>query len=212
MYTSSHSLAYTTALFDMDGVLVDSRVVMELAWLTVCRAHNLDVPFHLYLEHVGKPFETILEAIAVPSTSYASIKATYGYIAASNSTNITTYPGVQSVLKILKHKNFKIGIVTSKQFWRADVLIDQLLIECDVLVTPELTKAGKPSPDPLLYALKELNVSSADAFYVGDMKSDLQSAKAAGISFFKANWGYGNFQYSGVCLDSIEDLLELLSV
>ena len=44
-------------LFDMDGVLIDSRPSMEIGWIEVCNQFNFSIPFARYLEYVGMPFE-----------------------------------------------------------------------------------------------------------------------------------------------------------
>lgn len=196
----------------MDGVLVDSKQAMEKAWNITCKNHAIKPTFKDYLKHVGKPFKEILYELNIPDKLHNEIKSTYGLYASSYIKLISPYKHTIFSLKKLKRVGYKIGIVTSKEYWRADLIVDSFLLTCDVLITPEHTKLGKPYPDPILEALSKLKTNKKNAFYVGDMSSDRCSAVEAGVTFFKANWGYGDFSHSGVCFDSFIDLLEYLYI
>jgi pyrophosphatase PpaX len=55
-----------------------------------------------------------------------------------------------------------------------------LRIFFDVIVTRDDVFFGKPSPEPVILALKKLNVSANEAVVVGDMPTDIESGKKAG--------------------------------
>ena len=48
----------------------------------------------------------------------------------------------------------------------------------------------KPNPDMLLYACKELGISSEEAIMVGDTKTDLDAAKNAGMISIGCLYGF----------------------
>ena len=50
-------------IFDLDGVLIDSRNNMRSAWQYVRRQNNLITPFEDYFKYVGLPFKEILKKI-----------------------------------------------------------------------------------------------------------------------------------------------------
>jgi len=50
--------------------------------------------------------------------------------------------------------------------------------------------AKKPSPAPLLYACKKLNVEPSKAIMIGDSKSDILAAHAAKIDVIAVDYGY----------------------
>ena len=111
---------FKTALFDMDGVLLDSRPVMEKAWQETCRSYDCDIPFDDYIKHVGKPFEEILKKLSIPNEMHRGMKKRYGLEAASMQNLASLYRGTVKVLRTLKYSGMQVGIVTSKEFWRAD--------------------------------------------------------------------------------------------
>ena len=196
-------------LFDMDGVLINSEKNMKMAWGKVQEEHAISADFNEYIKHVGKPFKEILEKIGIEEKKHARVKKTYGEYAARNLDKIELYKGVQRVLKELKYSGLKVGIVTSKEFWRADAVVDKFKLAIDLLVTPEQTSRGKPSGEPLIYAIKKLNLEKKEVIYVGDMKSDEQSAKDAGIGFIYAEWGYGKGNVQGMRIDNIEEVVDI---
>jgi len=201
---------YYAALFDMDGVLVDSLPVMEVAWKACCKQYSFNISFTEYVEHVGKPFTDILTLLDIPKHLHSSVKRTYGLTASGTASLVKPYKGISYVLRRLRLAGITIGVVTSKEFWRADDIISSLLLPIDLMVTPEYTRNGKPSPEPLLYALELSKVKAEQAIYFGDMRSDMDSADAAKVAFAKANWGYGDFYCRHVCLDSPYDILDLM--
>ena len=196
-------------LFDMDGVLINSEKNMKMAWGKVQKEHGIDAGFDEYIKHVGKPFKEILKKIGIEEEIHTCVKKTYGEYAAQNLDKIELYKGVQRVLKELKYSGLKIGIVTSKEFWRADAVVEKFKLAIDLLVTPEQTLRGKPSGEPLIYALKKLGLENKEVVYVGDMKSDEQSAEDAGIEFIYAEWGYGKEYVKGMRVDNIEEVIDV---
>ncbi len=52
------------------------------------------------------------------------------------------------------------------------------------------TPHTKPHPAPLLLAAKLLELEPRTCVYVGDDLRDAQAAKAAGMPFLAAGWGY----------------------
>ena len=103
--------------------------------------------------------------------------------------------------------------MTSKEFLRADVISDNFRLPLDVLITPELTEFGKPSPDPLYKAAEILGLSETDSIlYVGDMNSDYKCAMNAGASFLFAEWGYGHVDSKVAVASCMTDILEYLSL
>ena len=204
---------YNVALFDMDGVIVDSRPVMELSWRNSTIPLGLSIPFDSYLTYVGLPFSSILQNLEIPQKYWPSITSEYRRTSLIHADSVKLYKCIRYVFRKLRDSNLRIGVVTSKEFVRADILLDHFKLPIDILVTPEMSLRGKPSPDPLLKALSLLDIqNTSQAFYVGDMLSDYHAACAANIDFLFAAWGYGNSFNSGYTLSNIVDLLEFIGI
>ncbi|MFJ8660558.1 HAD family hydrolase [Streptomyces sp. NPDC093795] len=83
-------------LLDLDGVLVDTRPVMESAWPQVHEAHGLDVPFEEYERHLGRPFADIMEQLGLADAG--PIHQTYSKASTATSHLARQFDGVAEVL------------------------------------------------------------------------------------------------------------------
>ena len=63
-------------IFDLDGVLLNSRENMKAAWDYTSKCNNLTLDFNQYFKHVGLPFFTILEKMGIKG-NYLKIKKNY---------------------------------------------------------------------------------------------------------------------------------------
>ena len=95
---------------------------------------------------------------------------------------------------LIKKQGHKVAIVTSSPHQYAEALIKHFNIETDVLVALEDTKQHKPYPEPIFKALKELNIASNKACYIGDERFDVEASYHAGIFSIGAGWGVRNFE------------------
>ena len=103
---------------------------------------------------------------------------------------LALYDNVCPTLKKLTGAGCKLGVVTSLPKQLADRPLSMLGLNQYFEV--KRFAARKPSPNPLLTALTELNEEMAKRhFYVGDTAADAQCASRAGISFAWASYGYG---------------------
>ena len=101
------------------------------------------------------------------------------------------YPGIGEMLKSLKEKGHRMGIVSNKlqagvtelhQAWFQETI--------DVAVGESEGIRRKPAPDMVFRALSELGSTTDDAVYVGDSDVDLETARQAGIPCISVLWGF----------------------
>ncbi|MFH9071341.1 HAD family hydrolase [Streptomyces alboflavus] len=176
-------------LLDLDGVLVDTRPVMESAWKAVQESHGIDVPFEEYERHLGRPFNDIMERLEL--TDVGGIHAIYSRASMAAAHLARQFDGIAEVLHAFVAADWRLGIVTSKPLDRATPLLAQLGCPFATVRVPGGQGRGKPAPDPLLLALVDLGADPAHGTYVGDMAVDQEAARRAGVSYIHAGWGYG---------------------
>ena len=194
-------------IFDLDGVLIDSKHMMEQSWNICELEHKLTQPFEEYFKHIGMPFRDILKVIGIED-NHDAIKHTYDKASIELMEYcLEFYPGVEDTLRELK-KHAKLGVVTSKTAERTRLILDKLDIEFDYVVSPKTGLRGKPAPDQIMFCLAMLNVDPQDAVYVGDMQVDYWASERAGIDFIHANYGYGKVK----CEHSVNQIKELISL
>jgi len=197
-------------LFDLDGVLVDSKYNMMLSWNAVREKHNIEIKFKDYFENIGRPFNDILDILNIKENQN-DIAQTYNEVSKQMMDKVSFYEGTKSVLNQLTAKRIKTGIVTSKEALRCQFVLDLLGFEFDIVQTPNEKLKGKPAPDHLLYAMSELEVSASDTIYIGDMNVDFLAAKNAKVDYIHAIWGYGFCSDENtIKLKEISQLLEII--
>ena len=95
------------------------------------------------------------------------------------------------VLTTLKEEGRRLGIVTAKRRVTVDIAFRYLPLEAffEIVVGSDDTERHKPDPEPLLYALEQLDADPGDAAYVGDSPFDVRAAKAGGLHAIAVTWG-----------------------
>ena len=179
-------------IFDLDGVLIDSKKNMQFAWNQVKKVHSINSSFKDYLKFIGLPFNNILKNLSIKN-NHKSIFNTFKASSSSKFKLIKPYPYMKLILSILKKKNIKLGIVTSKDSYRTRKILKLYKVNNIDVVSPYTIKMkGKPYPDQLIHVLKKTNIKSINAAYVGDMYVDFLASKRAKMKFIFAKYGYGN--------------------
>lgn len=99
--------------------------------------------------------------------------------------NTELYDDVKEVLRNLKNKGYKIGIVTTKFHYRIEQILNRFRAEdlVDLIVGAEDVKIEKPSPEGLLWAVDNFQLEKSDILYVGDSLVDAKTAENAQINF-----------------------------
>jgi phosphoglycolate phosphatase len=177
-------------LLDLDGVLVDSRDAMEEAWQAVQREVGVTTPFAAYFREIGRPFPDILVRLGLTDDA-TEIERVYRATALREAPRVPAFPGVPDALARLDERGVKLGVVTSKAQAQATWTLAQFDVPFATVQTPESGFPGKPAPYPLLVAASEARVDVRDTVFVGDMEVDRAAARAAGMRFLHAGWGYG---------------------
>ena len=184
-------------LFDLDGVLIDSRPNMMLAWNFVNKKFNLGKSFKEYFKFIGIPFPDILQKLGVHKNQLA-IEDYFISKSSSQINLIKMFPYVNQTLSKLKKKGKIVGILTSKDIRRTKKILKKIQIKPGVLKCPEPNIPGKPNPFQILKILEDSNISSDEAVYVGDMYVDFMTANNANVDFVFVEYGYGknkNYTY-----------------
>ncbi len=111
---------------------------------------------------------------------------------AKNMRNKTApYDGIMELLKELKSKGIKIGVVSNKY----DKAVKELCLEyfgnlIDIAVGEREGIAKKPAPDSVFEAMRELNAEKEDVLYIGDSDTDMETAINTGVSSVGVTWGF----------------------
>lgn len=177
------------ALFDLDGVLLDSAdaVRSTLAAVATCALGRRVTPGDLPPGALRRPRCEVLALLDVADPDDACDRWWDG---AMSATPIEPFPCVLSGLLALRAQGTATGAVTLQDPDRLRWLLPPTVAELlDVVITRQDTRP-KPAPDGLHAALSQLDVPPERAVYVGDSPTDMTAARAAGVVALGAVWGW----------------------
>lgn len=199
---------YDLVIFDLDGVLIDSRDNMEASWRAVCEELGWNVPFAAYFSRIGLPFGAILDNLGLKDQQEEAA-AVYAAASVERFDLIRVYAGISTMLARLRRAGLKTAIVTSKDARRTALIVDRLGFHFDAVQPPSRCLRGKPAPDQINVVLHELDVSPFRTLYVGDMAVDRQTAWNAHVSYVHAAWGYGAIPQGAIAACDPADLADI---
>jgi HAD superfamily hydrolase (TIGR01549 family) len=200
-------MKYQAVVFDMDGVLINSKKCMNLCWNKVQEITKIKIEFSNYFSKIGKPFNVILSELGLPQESWNEIEKIYFQAQEYYVKEIKPYAGVEDMLIELK-KDYVLGLVTSKGSKAVDLILNRFGWNFSQVITPDNCARGKPYPDPLLYFTAYEQIPPNNCIYVGDMFVDMKAAELAGFDFIRAGWGYQDFAAQSV--ETPNELIELI--
>ena len=196
-------------LFDLDGVIIDSKDNMKYSWQSVNESFNLKIHFDEYFKYIGIPFRDILFKLQI-TENQSDIEKHYKEKSLHYKNSIKFYTGIIEALTYLKSLDYTLGIVTSKDRDRTNDIIQPVVHLFDYIETPCRELHGKPHPDHILKIIETSKFNKDAVAYVGDMQVDRLAASNAGVKFFHAKWGYGEADNDSITIESIECLITTL--
>ncbi len=108
------------------------------------------------------------------------------------------YPDV-GLLQVLKERGVKTGIVSAAPDHIIELEIGMLNHSFGSVVRAQLVKGVKPKPSPegLLKCIGELGVNASKTIYVGDTKTDMETARSAkvyGVLIERGEYDFGKVE------------------
>jgi sugar-phosphatase len=188
----------------MDGVIIDSRAVIELAWREAARRHagqplsDRDIREHVH----GRTGRHTIAAL-FPGHSEAERQAIWAEVDAMEETaRYDPVPGVRELIATLSARQVATGLVTSS--WPAKIrhVIAQLGLHgmFRVIVSRDDVARGKPDPDPYLTGCRRIGCRPAQCLVFEDSVSGVRSATAAGATCIGIGIGGTDLIEAGACL------------
>lgn len=211
-------MPYQTAVFDLDGTLLDTLEDLWRATNMALKTHSLpprtrdevrmfvgngvEMLIRRAVPH-GTDEETTLAVLADFKTAYAAICEDH----------TKPYDGIVEMLTALRERGIRVAVVSNK----FDAATKQLCAKYfgDLVEVAIGERAGvrkKPAPDTVYEALKELGVTLEGAVYIGDSDVDIQTARNCGMPCISVTWGLRDKDFliengAQVLVDSPETLL-----
>jgi phosphoglycolate phosphatase len=190
-------------LIDVDGTLVDS--VPDLAYCVDETMKAMDMPIRgeaAVRNWVGNGVVRLVERALCndldgfpEQAQFDKAMPIFNELYAENTSKRSElYPGVSEGLAYLKTLDLKIGCVTNKAAQFTLPLLKDLGIHdaFEIIVCGDTLEKKKPDPLPLLHSAEQLGVKPENSLMLGDSKSDVKAARAAGFSIICMSYGYNH--------------------
>jgi phosphoglycolate phosphatase len=201
----------TLYLFDLDGVIIDSKSNMEITWNFVNKKFKLNISFKKYFSLIGRDFQKILKDLKIKNKNFDEIEKIFKYQSVKNFNKYKLYPKVKLILNKLKSKKIKIGIVTSKDCYRTKKILSKFSLKFDEVRCSDGKMNGKPRPDKILSIINKLKIKKINTVYIGDMMVDKLTARNAGVEYIHALYGYSSKKIvHKKTIQSFNDLIKFL--
>lgn len=171
-----------TALFDFDGVIVDTEPIYDIFWNEAGERYRTGIDnFAAVIKGTTLPYimdtyfsdrpEEFRQMVIKESTEYESTMP------------LPAMPGSLEFLHLLKENGVQMGLVTSSDNLKVERAfklhhLDNLF---DTIVTADRITQGKPDPMCYLLAANDLNVSPTDCIVFEDSFAGIQAGTAAGM-------------------------------
>ncbi len=228
---TADKLQFKAVLFDLDGTLVQSAgEIVTAVNDTLENHHYAPIAAQQITNWIGKGTAWLmLQAISFAADEeidkyderfkkvYPEFIERYAKLAGTRS---QLFPGVVNTLKTLKSKGIKTGVVTNKPRELSVKILDGtrgFLYHIDILVAGGDTQKAKPDPQPLFYALEQMELCRRDVLFVGDSEHDIQAARSAKMTVWAMSYGYNHGRnvadsHPDMLLDKISEVAERLEV
>lgn len=190
-------------LIDLDGTLIDS--VPDLSYCVDEMMKQLGLPLRgeaAVRNWVGNGVQRLVERALtndldgmpdqeLMDKAYPIYLELYKH---NTSQRSCVYDGVIEGIEWMQAQGYTLACVTNKaEAFTMPLLRDKGLLDYfKVVVSGDTCAEKKPHPMPLLHAADLLGVAPENALMLGDSKSDVKAARAAGFHVFCMTYGYNH--------------------
>lgn len=167
------------ALFDLDGVIIDSESNYSLFWTAMAEEYAVPVPNFAQVIK-GTTLVSILSNYFPPSDHAAIIKRIKDY---EQEMLYPVFPGVIDFLSELRHEGFRTAIVTSSgeakmvRLWQQQPKLKSYF---DTIVTDADVQRSKPDPQGYLLAAERIGCKPEHCYVFEDSFNGLLAGRRAG--------------------------------
>ena len=207
-----------TAIFDIDGTLVDTNYQHALAWYRSFRQHGVVMPIWQIHRAIGIGSDRVVEMLAgedVESELGDALRAAQGPLYLQMIDEVEPMAGAHELLRDLKKAGHPVILASSAEEKEAERYIDLLDARAfvDGYTTSADVRASKPEPD-IVNAAQE-KAGGGPAVMVGDSTWDCKAATRAelpSIGVLTGGFSEQELKDAGatVVFDSVEHLHDRL--
>jgi phosphoglycolate phosphatase len=186
-----------TAIFDLDGTLVDSAPDLHAALDRLMASRGLPgFRRQEVIAMIGDGAKVLVErALAARGVAFdqAALDAFLLDYGAHAAVETAPFAGIEAVLAGLREGGWRLAVCTNKPVAPAITLLQALGLAdyFTAIGGGDSYPTRKPDPAHLLATLRDAGGGVAGAAMIGDHHNDMAAALGAGVPAIFAGWGYG---------------------
>lgn len=186
----------TTFIFDLDGTLLNTLDDLFNSVNHTLSKWNLPNKTKDEIRsYLGNGMEKLMELSTLEgkeNPNFSSVLSDFKKYYLNHSNILTKpYPYILDILKYLKEHNYKIAIVSNKGDFAVKHLHEIYFKDVvDIAIGEKEGIRRKPHPDTVIEALKILNSTCEESFYIGDSEVDILTANNANMDCLLVAWGF----------------------
>lgn len=181
-------------IFDMDGTLVNSSITIANA-INYVRKNLMLEPMEsehilrLVNDHTINPAQTFYHAKAFDKDHERWFSE---YYTKNHESELVLYEGIESLLKSLKDKGYKLAVATNayRQSTLESLSHLGILNLFDTIGCYDDVAEGKPAPDMLYKVLDEVGCLVEESLFIGDGPRDEIAARNCKMDYIMVDWGF----------------------
>jgi HAD superfamily hydrolase (TIGR01509 family) len=174
-------------IFDLDGLLLDNESIYMEATRQVLARRRAELDTEVWWRLTGRPNLVVLRGIvdAAGLTVPAELLLTERQMVLDRHlTRAGALPGAERLVRELSSLGVPMAVATNStaREYRAKAVRHDWLSLVDEVVTRDDVARGKPAPDPLLEAARQLNEPAERCIAIENAPSGIQAGQAAGMA------------------------------
>lgn len=169
------------ALFDLDGVLIDSESTYTRFWSEIDRIYPTGIENYA-IAIKGTTLPEIMKHYDDDEVKADILRRIHDF---QESMSYNLYPGVEKFLSELKSRGIPAAIVTSSDNRKMQILfgqIPQLKSYFKAIIDASMISNSKPHPEGYLKAAEVIGCSPEDCFVFEDSLQGLKAGNASGAT------------------------------
>lgn len=188
-------------IFDLDGTLLDTLADIAFAMNRALADGSFPThPVEAYRTMVGNGIEVLVrkalpESALNPTTIHDMIMGMKHHYEAHQYDQTQPYEQIPELLGALLERDVRLAVLSNKPHPFTLAAVHHFFPDVPFQpiwgALPE-ERPLKPEPGPLLDQIQAMGVAKAEVLYVGDTRTDMETATAADVTGVGVTWGFRN--------------------
>jgi HAD superfamily hydrolase (TIGR01509 family) len=194
-----------TALFDIDGTLLDTNYLHTLAWAEALAQYGHAPAMARIHASIGMGGDQLLDHVLGEDRDRdedSALSAAHQALYARFWPQLRPFDGAADLLRAVASRGWTVVLASSAS--GRDMAVMRRALDADDAITAATSaddvEAGKPAPDLVRAALEKAGAGAHEAVFLGDTVWDVESAGAAGVpcvAVLSGGWGERDLRAAG---------------